>query len=226
MKVRVVWLGLAALSSATFGFSLSQRARTSAEAGALVLALSAVLAAIVAAEVGRRFIGIASGRRQTEPEAERLPVAMRNSVLFFSGELVLFALVFPLVGFLAAGRTFAGYPWSVSGALAVIAGPLTAATPAGLPERGDRPSTNRVYRARALAAVLSSFAGVVLMGVLSPGAVEARLLGLSPAVVVSVLGMTGCLHPSPEGSWRLTGIVVPLSFLSATFGLAGIRFFS
>lgn len=227
MKVRIVWLGLASLSTATYGFSLSQRAVASARSGALVLALSAVLAAIVVAEVGgRRLIGIAADGRQSDPEERRLPTALRNPVLFLSGELILFALLFPIAGYLAAGQGLTAFPWSVCGALAVVAGPLLAAAPDGLPVASDLPSPNRAYRARTIGAILTSFAGVVLMGLLSPGTAETRLLGLSPAVVVSVLGLAGCLHPSPEESWRVTGIIVPLVFLSATLGLAVIQFFS
>ena len=70
-----------------------------------------------------------------------------------------------------------------------------------------------------LGLALVGFGGVLIVGWLSPGSPELRLLGISPAMVVAFTALAALLHPSAEGGRRLAEILVPASYLSMIAGI-------
>jgi hypothetical protein len=134
-------------------------------------------------------------------------------------DLLLLALVFPLVGFAAGGAPFSLHPWITPAALVV---PSLAFLLAIRPTASAGPELRhggRRIRLMTLGLVLCGLAGVVIAGALFPGSSELRLLAISPAIVVAFTAPATLLHPSPEDGRRLAEILVPVSYLAMIAGM-------
>ncbi len=135
-------------------------------------------------------------------------------------ELLLLALVLPLVGFTAVGAPLALYPWTASAALVVPSLAFLLAIHPEVLADPDSGQHERRDRLMSLGVALLGFGGVVLVGRFFPGSSEIRLLGISAATVVAFTALAALLHPSAEGGRRLAEILVSISYLSMAAGLS------
>lgn len=135
-------------------------------------------------------------------------------------EMLLLALVLPVVGFAAGGAPLALYPWITSAVLVVPSLAFLLAIHPEMLAEPDPGHHDRRDRLMTLGLALLGLGGVLLVGRFFPGSSEIRLLGISPATVVASTTLAAFLHPSAEGGRRLAEILVPVSYLSMTAGLS------
>ena len=137
-------------------------------------------------------------------------------------DLLLLALVLPIVGFAAGGTALALYPWTTSASLVVPSLAFLIAIHPEVLADSDPRYHERTDRLVTLGLAVLGFSGVLLVGHFFPGSSEIRLLGISPALVVAITAAAALLHPSAEGGRRLSEILVPVSYLSMVVGLSVI----
>jgi hypothetical protein len=135
-------------------------------------------------------------------------------------DFLVVAVVLPLIGFTGAGASFAQYPWAVSVALVLPTLSFVVATHPDLLTVSDRGQHELRDKLLTFGMTLVSFCGVVVAGLLFPGSSEIRLLCISGAVVVAVIGLAAALHPSAQTGRRLATILVPASFLLMIIGFS------
>jgi hypothetical protein len=165
------------------------------------------------------------GRQLHSPEHETASPGLWQSISLAT-DLLIVVLVLPLVGFTGAGALLSRYPWSVSAALVVSAISFVLATHPHILAVSDHGEPKFRDRLLTFGMTLVSLGGVVIVGRFFPGSSEIRLLAISGATVVSVLGLAAVLHPLAHAGRRLATIFVPISFLlliagfSLIYGLA------
>lgn len=134
--------------------------------------------------------------------------------------LVVLAILLPVVAFAATGCELAAFHWEVLPALLIAAAPMVLAIHPELLAGRAQDTETRSDRLLALGMVTANVAGVIAIVALFPGSWELRLLGVSPAAVVSLVGVAALLHPSAATGRHLASLLSSVSYCAATAGLS------